>query len=135
MSKQFNDVNSRRGAPMGRREKGHLETSDPRTVRLFQVRLDSGGYDDGGAYWGNGGRLWCAVDDDGNRRFIRAGSRERAALELDIPNTALKRGLEGAGLAYGQAVLDGRAPMPDGCSVQSVCEWMQSNGAKMGQAL
>ena len=130
---QFDKVNSRYGAPMGRRENGYLETSDPRTVRLFQVRLDSGGYDDGGAYWGHGGRLWCAIDDDGNRRFIRAGSRERAALELGIPNTALKRGLTQPWYSHALAVLDGRAPTPVDTTRGDVVDWLQRSGAAMGQ--
>lgn len=61
------------------------------SVRLFKVNLDSGGYDDGGAYWGAslGDNLYCAVDDAG-RQFVRETSRVRAAIKLHIPNTALK---------------------------------------------
>lgn len=133
MAKQFEDVSGRYGAPMGRREDGYLETDIPRFVRLFRVRLDAGGYDDGGAYWGIGAPLWCAMDDDGNRQFIRAGTRERAALELNIPNTALKRPLPGNGLAYGLAVLDGRVPFPgNGHTRESVIEWLRRSGAAMG---
>lgn len=133
MAKQFTDVSGRYGAPMGRREDGYIETSEPRFVRLFRVRLDSGGYDDGGAYWGSGAPLWCAEDDDGNRQFIRAGTRERAALELNIPNPALKRTLPSNGLQYGLAVLDGRAPFPgNGHTRESVIEWLRLSGAAMG---
>lgn len=133
MTKQFEEVSSRYGAPMGRREAGSIDTSAPRSVRLFRVRLDAGGYDDGGAYWGTGAPLWCAEDDDGNRQFIRAGTRERAALELNIPNPALKRPLPGNGQAYALAVLDGRAPFPgNGHTRESVIEWLRRSGAAMG---
>lgn len=133
MAKQFEKVNVSRGAPMGRAADNYLETEQPRFVRLFRVRLDRGGYDDGGAYWGHGGQLWCAIDDDGNRQFVRAGSRARAALELEVPNTALKRGLGEQWYSYALAVLDGRAPMPSGKSRGDVVDWLQRSGAAMGQ--
>lgn len=133
MAKQFNDVSARYGAPMGRREDGYLETDLPRFVRLFRVRLDSGGYDDGGAYWGHGAPLWCAEDEDGNRKFIRASSRERAALMLGIPSRALKRALPGAGVPYGLALLDGRAPMPEKVTRAEVINWLERSGAKFGR--
>ena len=51
-------------------------------VRLFIVYLDSGGYDEGGAYWGIGDPLYCAyyeVDEElEGRLFIRAKNREEA---------------------------------------------------------
>lgn len=90
---QFNKVSSRYGAPMGRRGDVYLETRVKRSVRLFRVRIDSGGDDDGGAYWGIGEPLFCAIDGDGNRKFIRAGSRFHAAVKLNIPVPALKSGL------------------------------------------
>lgn len=74
---------------MGRVGVPHLDHS-PRSVRLFRVMLDSQGYDDGGAYWGWGGLLWCAVDKDGDMQFTRAPSRKAAAEELGIPEDALK---------------------------------------------
>jgi hypothetical protein len=43
MGTQFRDVHSAYGAPMGRRHDAPTEGK----VRLFRVRLDSGGYDDG----------------------------------------------------------------------------------------
>jgi hypothetical protein len=133
MSKQFPDVSSRYGAPMGRRADGYLETNIARFVRLFRVRLDSGGYDDGGAYWGTGTPLFCAIDDDGNRQFVRAYHRTRAALMLGIPTGALKTGLADWH-SYGLAVLDGRAPMPDGMTKDDVTQWLMRCGAAMGQA-
>ena len=134
MKKQFPDVSCRYGAPMGRREDCYLETTEKRFVRLFRVRLDSGGYDDGGAYWGHGPALWCAEDDDGNRQFVRAVSRESAALLLNIPNPALKRRMAADIVRYGLAILDGRAPMPKAfhngmpMTRDDVSAWMRATG-------
>jgi hypothetical protein len=89
MAKQFPDVSSRYGAPMGR-STSPLDCA-PRSVRLFRVRLDAGGYDDGGVYWGHGGALWCAVCDAGGRQFVRAAGRLSAVAELGIERTSLKR--------------------------------------------
>lgn len=43
-------------------------------VHLRHVRLDLGGYDKGGAYWGLGQPLWCAWNDEAEV-FFRADSR------------------------------------------------------------
>lgn len=81
--RQFPAVNSQYGAPLGRHCFGN--DCEPGTLRLFKVRLDSGGYDDGGAYWGHGpGFLWCATDGEGYRQFTRANSRIGAILKLEI---------------------------------------------------
>lgn len=135
MGKQFEDVDCSRGAQFGRREDGYLETDIQHYVRLFRVNLDSGGYDDGGAYWGNtaGEYLYCAIDGDGNRKFVRASSRTRAAFILDIPTGALKVGLP-HWADYATAWLDGRSPIPGGLGKADVCRWMKRCGAKMGQA-
>jgi hypothetical protein len=130
--KQFENVSSRYGAPMGRSESGYLETDEPRFVRLFRVRIDAGGYDDGGAYWGIGEPIYCAIDDDGNRQFVRAPSRTRAALALGIPSKALKNPLSNWA-QYGMALIDGRAPMPSGITRADVIEWLKRCGAAMGQ--
>lgn len=80
---QFSDVASRYGAPMGRRESPLSDA--PRSVRLFRVRLDAGGYDDGGAYWGHSrDALYCAECDAGGRQFVRANSRLEACIALNI---------------------------------------------------
>ena len=132
--KQFADVNSRYGSPMGRRSAPDLDTTRS-TVRLFKVRLDSGGYDDGGAYWGvrrHGTNLWCARDADGAQRFADAVTREQAALILAIPATALRVPLD-RWPDYAFALLDGRAPMPAGVDRDDVIAWMQESGAAMGQ--
>lgn len=86
---QFETVGTRYGAPMGRREYG--TNPEPKSVRLFRVRLDSGGYDDGGAYWGGGQALWCATDDADYRRFVRADGQLSAIVALELEAGALKR--------------------------------------------
>ncbi len=89
MAKQFPDVNSMYGAPMGRREYHSPPTGK---VRLYRVRINSGGYDDGGAYWGTGQPLYCAegVDDDEYREFVRAWTREEAAEKLKVADRLIK---------------------------------------------
>ena len=122
---QFQRVNCSYGAPMGRQSDGYLETGVPRCVRLFRVALDSGGYDNGGAYWGFGTPLWCAIDDDGRLQFVRASNRAMAALALHVPRGALKKPepLEAcASVAF--AVLDSRVPMPEGQTKTGVVDWL-----------
>lgn len=69
------------GAPMGRRAIGLPNGR----VRLVRVYLDSGGYDNGGAYWGIGKPLYMATNlplNDGDSEytdFVRANSRREAA--------------------------------------------------------
>lgn len=129
-------VGNRYGAPMGRRNDPSLEACVPRSVSLARVRLDSQGYDSGGAYWGlrrPGESLFVAQDGDGNRQFISAYSRAQAALRLGVGGLALKVADLAAFQYYGLAILDGRAPMPDGETRESVCLWMQESGAAMGQ--
>ena len=78
--KQFPAVSCKYGAPMGRstypfREKGFKD------IHLFKVNLDSGGYDDGGAYWGHGAPLYVAWGDGAEEvqeMFLRASDREEA---------------------------------------------------------
>lgn len=92
--KQFRDVNTSRGAPMGRPNALGLDDT-PKSIKLFQVRLCSQGYDDGGAYWGHSPQsLWCARDSQGDEQFVNANSRIAAAAVLEIPNNLLKRGLD-----------------------------------------
>lgn len=91
---QFPKVNCSRGAPMGRGHVGNLGCGR-RTVRLFRVRLDSGGYDDGGAYWGIGPpSVYCARNPDGEEMFTRARSRDEAAdlMHLDDDTLIIPRG-------------------------------------------
>lgn len=54
-------VASRYGAPMGRVDTLPGDYAGP--VRVARVRLNSGGYDSGGAYWGLGPPLYQARED------------------------------------------------------------------------
>lgn len=70
-------VSCKYGAPMGRA--GNLcdsETSERFHVR--KLRLDSGGYDQGGAYWGHGASLYHATSESGSHEmFFRLESKQR----------------------------------------------------------
>lgn len=95
MAKQFTAVNSQYGAPMGRTSYGVncVEDAPAKSVRLFRVNLDSGGYDDGGAYWGHGSAIYCARCDVAGNEFMvteRAHSRFHAAAILEIKPKQLK---------------------------------------------
>ena len=63
-----------RGAPLGR----HDETLTANPVSLRYVRLDRGGYDSHGTYWGVGIPLWRAQDAEGRVRHVRAVDRDAA---------------------------------------------------------
>ncbi len=73
----FSNVSSKFGAPLGRRS-GQVTGK----VRLERVRLNSGGYDRGGAYWGIGEPLWVAEDSEGERTYLRAPERSEAKRRL-----------------------------------------------------
>lgn len=78
------NVSTARGAPMGRHSYGIAENCERRSIRLFRVPLDSGGYDRGGAYWGLGEPLYMATDGDSFRATVRASSRFGALAKLEI---------------------------------------------------
>lgn len=56
-------VSCRYGAPMGRPSE-HPGTDPHCIIRVRRLRLNSGGYDSGGAYWGHGAPLWHASGID-----------------------------------------------------------------------
>jgi len=85
---QMPKVNTMYGAPMGRSE-SHGEPSGK--VHLVRVYLDSGGYDNGGAYWGLGDPLYLAYDDGDLYVFVRATSRTLAKEALDITDAKYYR--------------------------------------------
>lgn len=88
---QFLKVNCKYGAPMGRACYGTPEMVESK-IRLFKVAINSGGYDDGGAYWGHGAPLYCAMDNADNYvQFIRAHNRNTARALLDIDNAMLAK--------------------------------------------
>ena len=76
MRKQFENVDCKYGAPMGRPEV-HKDFSGK--SRCFKVNLYGGGcYDDGGAYWGGPSNLYCATNGEGFRMFTRQPNRKLA---------------------------------------------------------
>jgi hypothetical protein len=83
------EVNCKYGAPMGRTGTHCADVDIPFKFYLQHIRLDSGGYDSGGAYWGQEGPLYQYYTDypDGfegetsssaPEDFIRAADREQA---------------------------------------------------------
>lgn len=81
-------LNTTYGAPLGRRDEV-LDLDLPRSIRLVEVKIDRGGYDGFGAYWGLGQPLYVA-EQDGRMRFVRANTRLQAVVELGIAYKALK---------------------------------------------
>lgn len=63
------------GSQMGRRSV--FPPSPTQRLHLVRVRLDSGGYDQGGAYWGHGQPLYCAYSDE-TEYYTRADCRADA---------------------------------------------------------
>jgi hypothetical protein len=52
-------------------------------VSLVRLRLDSGGYDAGGAYWGHGAPPWSAMSSCGKVDMtMRAASRDAAKAKV-----------------------------------------------------
>lgn len=91
---KFPEVNTRYGAPHGRPTFA-LQTApqpEPRSLRLFKVALDAGGYDNGGAYWGLGEPLYCLMGDH-VQEFVRAANREDAARQMNVDPRLLIRPL------------------------------------------
>jgi hypothetical protein len=87
------EVSGRYGAPMGRADHG-ISDGEPVKLSLRHIRLNGGGYDAGGAYWGLGPRLYWAGSDDGFvDRFFRARNREaaKAHLRLEFPDAKFYR--------------------------------------------
>ena len=84
-------VNCAHGAPMGRYGKAQ---DCQGMVSLRRIRLDSGGYDPGGAYWGHGQPLYWAGDESGAfDTFLRARDRADAKRQIleDWPDARFNR--------------------------------------------
>ena len=80
MSYNYTKAYSQYGASMGRRD-NVAEALDVKKLHLERVRLNSGGYDPGGAYWGHGAPLYVAWGDGADEvqeMFLRASDREEA---------------------------------------------------------
>ncbi len=58
--------------------------------QLQEMRIDSGGYDSGSAYWGTGNPMYVCQDTEGNQFFIRAKNREQAKEEIIYRNKNVK---------------------------------------------
>ena len=80
MSYNYTKAYSQYGASMGRRD-NVAEAETVMKPHLERVRLDSGGYDLGGAYWGHGAPLYVAWGDgadEAQEMFFRAKDRREA---------------------------------------------------------
>lgn len=83
------------GASMGRPSLiPSKEVLDVMKVSLRRMRIDSGGYDAGGSYWGLGAPLYWAGDDDGIIDiWFRARDRDdaKAQVKARCPNARFYR--------------------------------------------
>jgi len=64
MSVKLSTVHSQYGAPMGRSQKHPDDRQAPMKFYLERIRLNNGGYDEGGAYWGCGLPLYLLREAD-----------------------------------------------------------------------
>lgn len=81
----------RRGAAMGRPDK-RADAETRSRFSLRRVRLDSGGYDAGGAYWGIGAPLyWAGSDDGAAEMFFRLDPATRRQVVAAEPHDELYR--------------------------------------------
>lgn len=79
MRYQPSNVSSKYGAPMGRVSTNPRELeAPPGKLYLQRLRLDQGGYDSGGAYWGIGDPMWVATDHGNTTVFVRSATRNGA---------------------------------------------------------
>jgi hypothetical protein len=97
------DVNCRYGAPMGRGQWHSEAPEEPIRFHLSRVRLNDGGYDRGGAYWGIGAPLYQASSDNAKRDdgtidygvefYLRAYDRDEAKdkVRAKYPNATFYR--------------------------------------------
>ena len=82
---------------MGRFSNKPHEVRGACRLRVRRIRLDSGGYDDGGAYWGAPNNLWQAHGYDAEQWlsfYTRAQTKETAlahftGLLRNIPNVKI----------------------------------------------
>ncbi len=94
---KLSDVSSKYGAPHGRcNNKGDPDTKQ--RFYLIKVRVNSGGYDSGGAYWGYcslGERVYRYLSEEGDiEGFVWAKSRALAKAEMleDYPDATFFKG-------------------------------------------
>lgn len=88
-------VNCRYGAPMGRGQSdSHGGADIAGKLSLQRVRINAGGYDSGGAYWGLGAPLYWYGDNEGIvSRYLRAITRAQAKrfILIEYPNASFYR--------------------------------------------
>lgn len=89
-NRRLEPVSCRYGAPMGRPP---ILDDRAALVTVFRVRMYDGDYDRGGAYWGGGTPLYCAIGRD-FRAFVRATGRDDAIRQLadDHPELRFRKG-------------------------------------------
>ncbi len=70
---------SARGAPFGRPSSTSPGKAPGERYYLSRIRIDAGGYDPGGAYWGVGQPLYYFTTADGAESgYLRAADRDHA---------------------------------------------------------
>ena len=75
------ELSCRYGAPMGR--VSEIAEFPNQKIFVQHVPLHDGGYDSGGAYWGEGQPIfWYHSDDSATSAFIRADSFEEAKSKI-----------------------------------------------------
>ncbi len=91
-------VSAKYGAPMGRAGRGEGEyelTANAKPVYLVRCKLDRGGYDSGGAYWGLGEPLYyySAQPEGLIDGYVRGRTREKAkeAVQRILPGARFYR--------------------------------------------
>lgn len=73
----------KRGAAMGRYSRMDEGPEYEGKFTLRRVRLDNGGYDSLGTYWGHGEPLYWVANEEGSIDYnIRASSRDAAKAEV-----------------------------------------------------
>lgn len=86
-----------RGAAMGRPTVQREPREYAGRLHLRRVRLDSGGYDKNGTYFGTGAGTmplyWCANDEGTVDFMLRAATRDTAIhnVRLEYPNARIRR--------------------------------------------
>lgn len=94
---KLSQVSARYGAPMGRTS--YCATNGPK-LYVSRIHLDSGGYDNGGAYWGHGAPIYAASDTPvgdmpESTVFMTARAKDRATAKAHFaklyPSTTFYR--------------------------------------------
>lgn len=84
----------KRGAALGRPTIHDADTEEGVKLTLRRVRLDSGGYDSNGTYFGSGTPLYWYADEAGTvDAMVRGSTREAAKKEIrqTYPNARFYR--------------------------------------------